>query len=157
MEGLISQNGVGTMSASTIVPSEKKAELHKQLMKTYQLQPTESLRKNSSAKFNNKNRESNTPSHLPSNCKPASRHNMSTDRLTLDVPTDSFVDLKKQRSDPERPRSKNKKLGCDSKGDTIPEEVYLFSNENLRDIASLPAEQKPKKCFSKKRPLALYK
>lgn len=97
MEGLSVQNGFGTMSASTIVPSEKKAELQKHLLKTYQLQPTESLRKNSSAKLNNKGREGNTPSQTSSQFKPASKHNLSTDKLTLDVQLDSSVDMKKQR------------------------------------------------------------
>lgn len=94
MEGLSVQNGFGTMSASTIVPSEKKVEMQKQLLRTYQLQPTESLRKNSSAKLGSKGRESNPPSH----CKPStSKHNLSTDKLTLDVHLDNSVDLKKNR------------------------------------------------------------
>lgn len=36
--------------------------------------------------------------------------------------------------------------------DSITEEVYLFSNDTLKDIATMaPKEEKPKKCFSRKK------
>jgi hypothetical protein len=61
-------------------------------MKTYQLQPTDSLRKNSSAKLSNKSRESG-PSHFKANKK----HNLSSDKLQVDVALDSSVDLKQKQ------------------------------------------------------------
>jgi len=68
-------------------------------MKTYQLQPTESLRKNSSAKFANKGRENNTPSQSNPTSQPKStnKHNISTDKLALEAQLDSSLDLKKNR------------------------------------------------------------
>jgi hypothetical protein len=138
MEGLTIINNIGISNASTIISTEKKAELQKQLMKTYQLQPTDSLRKNSSAKLSNKGRESG-PSHFKSS-KP---HNLSSDKL--DAALDNSVDSKQKQGKTEldRPRSKNKKLNLErpyDKSESIPEEVYLFSNDNLKDIASLPPQ-----------------
>jgi hypothetical protein len=107
MEGLTIVNNMGMSSASTIIPPEKKVELQKQMMKTYQLQPTDSLRKNSSAKLSSKGRESG-PSHFKTN-KP---HNLSTEKLQMDIALDSSVDSKQKqvKVEQDRPHSKTKKL-----------------------------------------------